>query len=194
MLAGLFVSKALIFTQLLHDPLERSGPSCFLKNLAELCPTPNRCLHADVLVTSETADGTVTDSKEVDSVHRKAAGHCVCVTPDTLPKLGALCRVMSRITLVPKQDHISRNCCATFFRDPCLLAATYKQVNGFNTLVLHSLLALKIEGRPASLQVQVWEAVIFFFFCLFGFSSINTLNRNWCQNVMQGTSKGCKPG
>lgn len=145
-------------------PLEHSGPSCFLKNLAELFPTLNRCLHADVLVTSETAGGTVTDSKEVNSVHRKAAGHCVCVTPDALPKLGALCRVMSRITLVPKQDHISRNCCATFFRDPCLLAATYKQVNGFNTSVLHSLLVLKNEGRPVSLQVQACEAVIFFSF------------------------------
>ena len=41
-----------------------------------------------------------------------------------LPKLGALCKVMSRITLVPKQDHIKRNCWATFFSDPCLLAAT----------------------------------------------------------------------
>ena len=50
-----------------------------------------------------------------------------------LPKLGALCKVMSRITLVPKQDHIKRNCWATFFKDPCLLAATYKKVNGFNS-------------------------------------------------------------
>lgn len=49
-----------------------------------------------------------------------------------LPKLGALCKVMSRITLVPKQDHIRRNCWATFFRDPCLFAATYKKANDFN--------------------------------------------------------------
>ena len=50
-----------------------------------------------------------------------------------LPKLGALCKVMSRITLVPKQDHIKRNCWATFLRDPCLLAAIYKKVNDFNS-------------------------------------------------------------
>lgn len=43
-----------------------------------------------------------------------------------LPKLGALCKVMSRMTRVPKQDHIRRNCWATFFRDPCRLAATYR--------------------------------------------------------------------
>lgn len=40
------------------------------------------------------------------------------------PKLGALWRVMSRMTLVPKHDHISRNCWATFFRHPGLLPAT----------------------------------------------------------------------
>lgn len=50
-----------------------------------------------------------------------------------LPKLGALCKVMSRITLVPKQDHIKRNCWATFFSDPCLLAATYKRAKGFKS-------------------------------------------------------------
>jgi hypothetical protein len=76
----------------------------------------------------------------------------MCGTRIVLPKLGALCKVMSRITLVPKQDHISRNCWATFFRDPCLLAATYKQVNGFIPSVLCSLLALKNEGRPVHLQ------------------------------------------
>lgn len=40
------------------------------------------------------------------------------------PKLGALCRVISRMTLVPKHDHISRNCWATFFRLPGLFPAT----------------------------------------------------------------------
>lgn len=44
-----------------------------------------------------------------------------------VPKLGALCKVMSRITRVPKQDHIRRNCWATFFKEPCLLAATCKK-------------------------------------------------------------------
>lgn len=76
----------------------------------------------------------------------------MCGTRIVLPKLGALCKVMSRITLVPKQDHINRNCWATFFRDPCLLAATYEQVDGFSTSVLCSLLALKNEGRPGHLQ------------------------------------------
>lgn len=46
-----------------------------------------------------------------------------------VPKLGALCKVMSRITRVPKQDHIRRNCCATFFKEPCLLAATCKKTD-----------------------------------------------------------------
>lgn len=67
-----------------------------------------------------------------------------------LPKLGALCKVMSRITLVPKHDHIKRNCWATFFRDPCLLAATYKRVHGLNSdqLNFHLLLSLrKMTGR-----------------------------------------------
>lgn len=46
-----------------------------------------------------------------------------------VPKLGALCKVMSRITRVPKQDHIRRNCWATFFKEPCLLAATCKNTD-----------------------------------------------------------------
>lgn len=50
-----------------------------------------------------------------------------------VPKLGALCKVMSRITRVPKQDHIRRNCWATFFKEPCLLAATCKKTDISNT-------------------------------------------------------------
>ena len=80
-----------------------------------------------------------------------------------LPKLGALCKVMSRITLVPKQDHIKRNCWATFFRDPCLLAATYKRVNGCMSgwFDLHLLLSLiKMTGR---LQVSKFNVIDFLF-------------------------------
>lgn len=43
------------------------------------------------------------------------------------PKLGALWRVISRMTLVPKHDHISRNCWATFFSDPGLFPATQRE-------------------------------------------------------------------
>lgn len=63
-----------------------------------------------------------------------------------LPKLGALCKVMSRITLVPKQDHIRRNCWATFLRDPCLLAATCKTGSDFNSGRL-DLLFLTVFGN-----------------------------------------------
>lgn len=80
-----------------------------------------------------------------------------------LPKLGALCKVMSRITLVPKQDHIRRNCWATFFRDPCLLAATYKKVNGLNRGQLNlSFITVclkddrKAYGSPSSMLWNQW--------------------------------------
>lgn len=77
----------------------------------------------------------VPDFKEGDSIHGAQKKKCADMgrAGAALPKLGALCKVMSRITLVPKQDHIKRNCWATFFSDPCLLAATYKRAKGFKS-------------------------------------------------------------
>lgn len=92
-----------------------------------------------------------------------------------LPKLGALCSVMSRITLVPKQDHIRRNCWATFFRDPCLLVATYKKVNVLKSgqLKLSFItVSLKNDRKIMALQVQCYGAMVFNFLFL---ASKNTL-------------------
>lgn len=81
---------------------------------------------------SETACKTVTNSKRRPRHTEPSDKMFGGEEGLALPKLGALCKVMSRITLVPKQDHIRRNCWATFFRDPCLFAATYKKANDFN--------------------------------------------------------------
>lgn len=81
---------------------------------------------------SEMACKTVTNSKRRPRHTEPRDNVFGCGEGLALPKLGALCKVMSRITLVPKQDHIRRNCWATFFRDPCLFAATYKKANDFN--------------------------------------------------------------
>lgn len=68
---------------------------------------------------------------------------------------------MSRITLVPKQDHIRRNCWATFLRDPCLLAATYERVNDFYMMDLTLHLALSLETDREGLckvsKFKVWS-------------------------------------
>ncbi len=48
--------------------------------------------------------------------------------PD-LPKLGALCRVISRITRVPKHDHISKNCLAMRRNEPTFLALGCNEKN-----------------------------------------------------------------
>lgn len=109
-----------------------------------------------------------------------------------LPKLGALCKVMSRITLVPKQDHIRRNCWATFLRDPCLLAATYERVNDINMLELTLHLALSLEtDEKADVRspISKYRAMVFNFV----FISKNTCEKMRSLIKAQCTN-GCWPG
>lgn len=98
-----------------------------------ICPK-DRCPSEWWPCALRTESRTVVNPKEVASVPRVESKELwMWEGWVALPKLGALCKVMSRITLVPKQDHIKRNCWATFFRDPGLLAATYKKMNSFNS-------------------------------------------------------------
>lgn len=64
---------------------------------------------------------------------------------------------MSRITRVPKQDHIRRNCWATFFKEPCLLAATCKKRDVSDTEKLLFLPAIQLNDAYIQLLFLYWK-------------------------------------